>query len=91
MSLIRKLFVSLWSKIGNTEQEHLTKENEMTNKESGYVYILTNPSFREDWVKIEKSIEMPQVPTKGASISHIPHFVTSHDFRGDALRQEKLH
>ena len=24
----------------------------MTNKEPGYVYILTNPSFREDWVKI---------------------------------------
>ena len=63
----------------------------MTNKESGYVYILTNPSFREDWVKIGKSIEMPLVPTKGTSISHIPHFDTSHDFRGDALRQEKLH
>ena len=27
----------------------------MTNKELGYVYILTNPSFREDWVKIGKS------------------------------------
>lgn len=25
----------------------------MNNKEPGYVYILTNPSFREDWVKIE--------------------------------------
>ena len=24
----------------------------MTEKEPGYVYILTNPSFREDWVKI---------------------------------------
>ena len=81
----------MWSKIGNTEQGLLTKENEMTNKEPGYVYILTNPSFREDWVKIGKSIEMPLVPTKGTSISHIPHFVTSHDFRGDALRQEKLH
>ena len=23
-------------------------------KEVGYVYILTNPSFREDWVKIGK-------------------------------------
>ena len=23
----------------------------MANKEPGYVYILTNPSFREDWVK----------------------------------------
>ena len=27
----------------------------MSNKETGYVYILTNPSFREDWVKIGKS------------------------------------
>ena len=26
------------------------------NKEPGYVYILTNPSFREDWVKIGKVI-----------------------------------
>jgi len=24
----------------------------MNTKEPGYVYILTNPSFREDWVKI---------------------------------------
>ena len=29
----------------------------MSNKEPGYVYILTNPSFREDWVKIGKRIE----------------------------------
>ena len=27
----------------------------MSNKEPGYVYILTNPSFREDWVMIGKS------------------------------------
>ena len=26
----------------------------MAEKEPGYVYILTNPSFREDWVKICK-------------------------------------
>lgn len=26
----------------------------MNNKEPGYVYILTNPSFREDRVKIGK-------------------------------------
>ena len=30
----------------------------MTNKEPRYVYILTNPSFREDWVKIGKSTNM---------------------------------
>lgn len=28
----------------------------MNNKEPVYVYILTNPSFHEDWVKIGKSI-----------------------------------
>ena len=28
------------------------------NKEPGYVYILTNPSFREDWVKIGKTTNM---------------------------------
>ena len=27
----------------------------MSNKEPGYVYILTNPSSRKDWVKIGKS------------------------------------
>ena len=27
----------------------------MNNKEPRNVYILTNPSFREDWVKIGKS------------------------------------
>lgn len=24
----------------------------MEHKDPGYVYILTNPSFKEDWVKI---------------------------------------
>ena len=28
----------------------------MSNKEPGYVYILTNPSFREDWVKIGEQV-----------------------------------
>ena len=27
----------------------------MEKNDSGFVYILTNPSFREDWVKIGKS------------------------------------
>ena len=34
----------------------INKVNETPmNKEPGYVYILTNPSFREDWVKIGKN------------------------------------
>ena len=35
----------------------------MSNKEPGYVYILTNPSFREDWVKIGKSSRPEDVKT----------------------------
>ena len=36
-------------------KNEIIKKN-MANKEPGYVYILTNPSFREDWVKIGKSV-----------------------------------
>ena len=36
----------------------------MATKESGYVYILTNPSFREDWVKIGKSSRPVNVRSK---------------------------
>ena len=36
------------------------------NKENiGYVYILTNPSFREDWVKIGKSSLASGCPIEG--------------------------
>ena len=36
----------------------------MAEKEPGYVYILTNPSFREDWVKIGKSSRPVDVRSK---------------------------
>lgn len=36
----------------------------MNVKESGYVDILTNPSFREDWVKIGKSAHPVDVGSK---------------------------
>ena len=32
----------------------------MAKNEPGYVYILTNPSFREDWVKIGKTTNMEE-------------------------------
>lgn len=32
----------------------------MNTKDPGYVYILTNPSFREDWVKIGKTKNMEE-------------------------------
>ena len=34
----------------------------MPAKEPGYVYILTNPGFREDWVRIGKSTLYPIFP-----------------------------
>ena len=36
----------------------------MNNKEPGYVYILTNPSFREDWGKRGKSSRPVNVRSK---------------------------
>jgi hypothetical protein len=36
----------------------------MATKEPGYVYILTNPSFREDWVKIGMSSRPVDVRSK---------------------------
>lgn len=44
----------------------------MTNKESGYVYILTNPSFREDWVKIGKSSRPVDVRSKELDNTAVP-------------------
>jgi hypothetical protein len=35
------------------------------NNTPGYVYILTNPSFREDWVKIGKNSHPADVRSKG--------------------------
>lgn len=32
----------------------------MAEKQVGYVYILTNPSFREDWIKIGKTTNMEE-------------------------------
>ena len=44
----------------------------MTTKESGYVYILTNPSFREDWVKIGKSSRPVDVRSKELDNTAVP-------------------
>ena len=35
----------------------------MAEKQVGYVYILTNPSFREDWVKIGNSSHILLIDT----------------------------
>ena len=44
----------------------------MENKEPGYVYILTNPSFREDWVKIGKSSRPVDVRSKELDNTAVP-------------------
>ena len=44
----------------------------MDNKEPGYVYILTNPSFREDWVKIGKSSRPVDVRSKELDNTAVP-------------------
>lgn len=40
--------------------------------EAGYVYILTNPSFREDWVKIGKSSRPVDVRSKELDNTAVP-------------------
>lgn len=40
--------------------------------EVGYVYILTNPSFREDWVKIGKSSRPVDVRSKELDNTAVP-------------------
>ena len=44
----------------------------MTNKEPGYVYILTNPSFKEDWVKIGKSSRPVNIRSKELDNTAVP-------------------
>lgn len=44
----------------------------MKNTEQGYVYILTNPSFKEDWVKIGKSSRPVDVRSKELDNTAVP-------------------
>ena len=44
----------------------------MAAKEHGYVYILTNPSFREDWVKIGKSSRPVDIRSKELDNTAVP-------------------
>lgn len=43
-----------------------------TQAEPGYVYILTNPSFREDWVKIGKSTRPVDIRSKELDNTAVP-------------------
>jgi hypothetical protein len=42
------------------------------SKEQGYVYILTNPSFKEDWVKIGKSFRPVDIRSKELDNTAVP-------------------
>lgn len=44
----------------------------MKNTDAGYVYILTNPSFREDWVKIGKSTRPVDIRSKELDNTAVP-------------------
>lgn len=44
----------------------------MKKIEPGYVYILTNPSFREDWVKIGKSTRPVDIRSKELDNTAVP-------------------
>lgn len=48
------------------------EQNKDFMKEPGYVYILTNPSFREDWVKIGKSSRPVDVRSKELDNTAVP-------------------
>lgn len=52
--------------------QRLSNNNKMTEKEIGYVYILTNPSFREDWVKIGKSSRPVDIRSKELDNTAVP-------------------
>ena len=45
---------------------------QMEEQKKGYVYILTNPSFREDWVKIGKSSRPVDIRSKELDNTAVP-------------------
>jgi len=48
------------------------KVREITVMDKGYVYVLINPSFKEDWVKIGKSKRVPDVRSKELFNTAVP-------------------
>lgn len=40
--------------------------------DKGYVYILTNPSFKEDWIKIGKSSRPVDIRSKELDNTAVP-------------------
>lgn len=72
-NLFRKEGNGNFSLIITKNGEHVRSqkiEEEVSQK--GYVYILTNPSFREDWIKIGKSARPVDVRSKELDNTAIP-------------------
>lgn len=51
---------------------HIQYTVAMNTSDQGYVYILTNPSFKEDWVKIGKSARPVDVRSKELDNTAVP-------------------
>lgn len=73
------------SRHGLTPEKHMAGKEKKPDKEPGYVYILTNPSFREDWVKIGKSSRSVNVRSKELDNTAVPPSVR--DLRHAAHRE----
>lgn len=54
------------------DKQFLIKNMENKENNKGYVYILTNRSFREDWVKIGKSLREVDVRSKELDNTAVP-------------------
>ena len=52
--------------------QSLKQSINMAEENKGYVYILTNPSFCEDWVKIGKSSRPVDVRSKELDNTAVP-------------------
>ena len=63
-----KIYLLLLQRNYQIKYLHMSKEKQ----ETGYVYILTNPSFREDWVKIGKSSRPVDVRSKELDNTAVP-------------------
>ena len=48
------------------------KKTDIEQEQQGYVYILTNPSFKEDWIKIGKSSRPVNLRSKELDNTAVP-------------------
>lgn len=69
----RRILIKEFFMINGKGNAYLCGINQIImSKDPGYVYILTNPSFREDWVKIGKSARPVDVRSKELDNTAVP-------------------